>query len=96
MSSALPYMLAQVSSGVAAKIQDRVRRDYEEHLAVLEACSAEQPDDSVAQRDSQYTALRQALIGRKHEAVIELRDEGVMTTSCCARCKRSSTSRTSA
>jgi CPA1 family monovalent cation:H+ antiporter len=61
-----------------AKIQDRVRRDYEEHLAVLEASSTEQPNDSVAQRDSQYTALRQALIGRKHEAVIELRDEGVI------------------
>jgi CPA1 family monovalent cation:H+ antiporter len=74
--AALPQLADEL--GVAAKIQDRVRRDYEEHLAVLEASSAEQPDDSVAQRDRQYTALRQALIGRKHEAVIELRDEGVI------------------
>jgi CPA1 family monovalent cation:H+ antiporter len=71
----LPQVAAEL--GTDPDVAQRLRREYEEHLRVLHA-SGHERDDSVLQLDQQYAALRLALLARKREAVLALRDENTI------------------
>ncbi|MEU2415170.1 Na+/H+ antiporter [Streptomyces sp. SID7760] len=71
--AALPDLAAE--TGAAPPVVDRLRAEYETHLAVLYAGRAEVDDDSVLQHAEDYTTLRLALIAHKRATVIGLRDE---------------------
>jgi monovalent cation/hydrogen antiporter len=66
----LPQVAAQL--GTDPDVAQRLRREYEEHLRVLQA-SGHERDDSVLRLDQQYAALRLALLARKRETVLALR-----------------------
>jgi CPA1 family monovalent cation:H+ antiporter len=51
---------------------ERVRRELDKQRRLVAAASAE--DDPAVQHDDQYTSLLLALIGRRREALLELRD----------------------
>ena len=52
---------------------ERVRHELDKQRKLLAAGGAE--GDPVVQHDDQYTSLSLALIGRRREALLELRDE---------------------
>lgn len=64
--------------GTDADITDRVRHEFEQHLALLHARAKDTDDttepDPALHRAEQYTALRLAAIAHKRNTVIELRD----------------------
>ncbi|MGD6751997.1 Na+/H+ antiporter [Streptomyces sp. BH105] len=73
---ALPHITAVLGTDPA--VAQRMRQEYETHLQVLRANGGE-PDDEVVLRHAQhYTALRLELLARKREAVVRLRDEGLI------------------
>ncbi|ODU07159.1 MAG: Na+/H+ antiporter [Pseudonocardia sp. SCN 72-86] len=59
--------------GIDERVVARVRTEIEKRRTVLVADDAE--DDPVVRHDDQYTSLYLALIARKREALLELRDE---------------------
>jgi CPA1 family monovalent cation:H+ antiporter len=60
-------------------VTDRLRVEYQEHLRVLRARSAnadaDETGDLTVRLDEQYTALRLAVLARKRATVLRLRDE---------------------
>lgn len=58
--------------GSGPKVVDRVRHELGKQRRLL---AAEGDGDPVVQHDDQYTSLSLALIGRRREALLELRDE---------------------
>ncbi|QDW62387.1 Na+/H+ antiporter [Oerskovia sp. KBS0722] len=74
---ALPDVAAAL--GTDPSVVDRLRGEYEEHLTLLRARDAEgdeggEPDPAV-RLDDEYTELRLALLARKRETVVRLRDQ---------------------
>jgi Na+/H+ antiporter len=72
---ALPHLAAEL--GTDLEVTDRLRREYTEHLDILKAdgdANAD-PDEPALRHDRQYTALRLAVIARKRDTVVALRDE---------------------
>ncbi|GII23373.1 Na+/H+ antiporter [Planosporangium mesophilum] len=61
--------------GVDRSVVDRMRREYEKHLAVLRAHRHEDDDNPGRRAEQDFRKLRLALIGRKRDAVVKLRDE---------------------
>jgi CPA1 family monovalent cation:H+ antiporter len=59
--------------GIDDGVVERVRREIEKRRAVLAADGAD--GDPVLRHDDQYSSLHLALIARKREALLELRDE---------------------
>ena len=59
--------------GTGARVVERVRSELGKQRALLAASGAD--GDPVVQHDDQYTSLVLALIGRRREALLELRDE---------------------
>jgi CPA1 family monovalent cation:H+ antiporter len=59
--------------GAGEKVVERVRRELDKQRRVVAAAGAE--DDPAVQHDGQYTSLQLALIARRREALLELRDE---------------------
>ncbi|MFE5339706.1 Na+/H+ antiporter [Isoptericola sp. NPDC056578] len=61
--------------GTDPAVVDRLRGEYEEHLLVLRArAGAPETPASAARLDEEYTRLRLALLARKRDVVIRLRD----------------------
>ncbi|GAA3818107.1 Na+/H+ antiporter [Nocardioides panacisoli] len=58
--------------GSSEKVVARVRHELDKQRTLLAAGA---PDDPVVEHDDQYTSLTLALIGRRREALLELRDE---------------------
>jgi Na+/H+ antiporter len=58
--------------GSSVQVVERVRRELEKQRALVAA--AGEPDDPAVQHDDQYTSLLLALIARRREALLELRD----------------------
>jgi CPA1 family monovalent cation:H+ antiporter len=56
-------------------VVDRLRREYEKHLAVLEADGGG-ADEPALRYDQQYAALSAAVLASKRATVLRLRDEG--------------------
>jgi CPA1 family monovalent cation:H+ antiporter len=54
-------------------VVERVRRELDKQRKLVAAAGAE--GDPVVQHDDQYTSLLLALIGRRRQALLELRDE---------------------
>ena len=67
---ALDTTAAELGSG--DKVVARVRHELDKQRMLLAAGA---PDDPVVAHDDQYTSLTLALIGRRREALLELRDE---------------------
>jgi CPA1 family monovalent cation:H+ antiporter len=59
--------------GVGSAVVDRVRHDLDKQRRLVTAAGA--TGDPVVQHDDQYTSLSLALIARRREALLELRDE---------------------
>jgi len=71
---ALPDVAA--SLGTDPSVVDRLRGEYEEHLTLLRARDGEGDDpDPAVLLDDEYTELRLALLARKRETVVRLRDQ---------------------
>ncbi|MFB4296720.1 Na+/H+ antiporter [Actinomadura sp. NTSP31] len=72
---ALPDVAGELD--VDPEAVDRLRRDYETHLLILNADDASADDDAAATAriDHDYNALRLALIDRKRATVLQLRDQ---------------------
>ncbi|MDN4614611.1 Na+/H+ antiporter [Leifsonia sp. F6_8S_P_1B] len=70
----LPSLAAEI--GVDDEIAERVRAEYEEHRQLLEAEEDEHEGETTLERDRQATELRLAMLERKRQAVLDLRDEG--------------------
>jgi monovalent cation/hydrogen antiporter len=68
---ALPDAAAEL--GTDDHVVDRVRHELDKQRALLAADGA--ADDPVVVYDDQYTALRLALVSRKREALLQLRDD---------------------
>jgi hypothetical protein len=62
---------AELGSG--AMVVERVRHELDKQRKLLAAAGAD--GDPVVQHDDQYTSLSLALIARRREALLELRDE---------------------
>jgi Na+/H+ antiporter len=58
------------------EVSDRLRREYEKHLAVLRAGDGDTDDEPALRYDRQYTALNAVVLARKRATVLRLRDEG--------------------
>ena len=58
--------------GVGERVVDRVRHDLDKQRKLVAAAGAD--GDPVVQHDGQYTSLTLALIARRREALLELRD----------------------
>lgn len=69
---AVPQVAAEV--GADPEVVDRLRREYEERLAVLRADGAGDGEPAL-RHDRHYAALRLALLARKRATVLRLRDE---------------------
>jgi monovalent cation/hydrogen antiporter len=59
--------------GAGERVVERVRRELDKQRRVVAAAGTE--DDPAVQHDGQYTSLQLALIARRREALLELRDE---------------------
>ena len=59
--------------GSGERVVERVRHELDKQRKLLAAGGAE--GDPIVQHDDQYTSLSLALIGRRREALLELRDE---------------------
>jgi hypothetical protein len=59
--------------GSGEKVVERVRQELNKQRKLLTAAGAQ--GDPVVQHDDQYTSLSLALIGRRREVLLELRDE---------------------
>ncbi|MNW59496.1 Sodium, potassium, lithium and rubidium/H(+) antiporter [compost metagenome] len=71
---ALPDVAAAL--GTDPSVVDRLRGEYEEHLTLLRARDGEGDDpDPAVLLDDEYTELRLALLARKRETVVRLRDQ---------------------
>ncbi|WP_454043672.1 Na+/H+ antiporter [Cellulosimicrobium sp. Marseille-Q8652] len=69
----LPEVASEL--GTDPTIVDRLRGEYEEHLAVLRARADDAPPHDLTVRlDDEYTELRLSLLARKRDTVIRLRD----------------------
>jgi CPA1 family monovalent cation:H+ antiporter len=68
---AIDVTAAELGSGEL--VVDRVRHELDKQRTLLAAAGAD--DDPVIQHHDQYTSLSLALIGRRREALLELRDE---------------------
>jgi len=68
---ALEVTAAELGSG--EKVVERVRHELDKQRVLLAAAGAD--GDPVVQHDDQYTSLSLALIARRREALLELRDE---------------------
>ena len=64
--------------GITDSVRDRVLAEYREHLDVLDA-TGDEDDSAVAARDQEYTTLRLALLERKRNVMIRLRDDGTIS-----------------
>ncbi len=72
---ALPEVAGQL--GTSDEVVERVRADFEEHLRVLNAEDGDEEDaDATLANEEQYQQLRLALLQRKRETIVRLRDEG--------------------
>jgi monovalent cation/hydrogen antiporter len=71
--AAIPQLAADL--GTDPEIAERVRRETEKHLRVLHASDDGADDEPALRYDEQYTALRLALLARKRDTIIRLRDE---------------------
>lgn len=69
--AALPQVAAE--PGTDQDVVDRVRHEYQEHLRILRATSAN--DEPALRHDQHYTALRLALLARKRATIVRLRDQ---------------------
>ncbi|WP_226344317.1 Na+/H+ antiporter [Agilicoccus flavus] len=58
--------------GASGEVVDRLRLEYTDHLAAIEA---DADDDPATMLSAQYRDLRLGLIARKREAVVRLRDD---------------------
>ncbi|WP_237684547.1 Na+/H+ antiporter [Microbacterium atlanticum] len=70
---AIPQLAAQLN--VPDEVRDHLLEEYREHLDVMNA-SAHGEDQALAAREQDDTALRLALLERKRDAMIRLRDDG--------------------
>ncbi|WP_158862421.1 Na+/H+ antiporter [Leifsonia sp. AG29] len=61
---------------VDREVSDRIRREYEEHLELLELEDETEDAEQAAERIRQDTELRLALLARKREEMLRLRDQG--------------------
>jgi Na+/H+ antiporter len=68
---AIDTTAAELGSG--ERVVERVRRELDKQRTLLAASRSE--SDPVVQHDDQHTSLMLALIGRRREALLELRDE---------------------
>ncbi|WP_425953766.1 Na+/H+ antiporter [Xylanimonas sp. McL0601] len=59
--------------GIGGTVVDRVRRELDKQRRLVAAAGA--AGDPVVQHDDQYTSLSLALLARRREALLELRDE---------------------
>ncbi|MEN2741023.1 Na+/H+ antiporter [Microbacterium sp. X-17] len=64
--------------GLSDAVRDRVFEEYRDHLEVMDA-SGNEDDRLLLARDEEYTTLRLALLKRKRDVMIRLRDEGVIS-----------------
>lgn len=68
------------SLGVADEVLDRVVDEYRSHLEILNL-DPSADDQEPLQRDRDYTKLRLALLERKRDIIIGLRDDGTISDS---------------
>jgi CPA1 family monovalent cation:H+ antiporter len=61
--------------GTDQRVVDRMRTEYDKHLAVLRAHGDEADDNPGRRAEADFRALRLGLLGRKRETVARLRDE---------------------
>ncbi|MEV1025916.1 Na+/H+ antiporter [Streptomyces sp. NPDC050264] len=71
--TALPQLADRLD--VEADVVERLRREYEEHLSLVEANASDTEDDPALAQAEQYSRLRLALLDHKRDTVIQLRDE---------------------
>jgi monovalent cation/hydrogen antiporter len=71
--AALPGLAAELGSD--PDVVDRLRREYEEHLQVLQLDGDAEADQPVLRHEQHYTALRRAALASKRATVLRLRDE---------------------
>lgn len=72
--AAIPEVAEQL--GVDRIVRDRLLADYREHRAVIGADDS--VDDEPLRRNEEYVRLRLAILARKHDAVLALRDQGAI------------------
>lgn len=70
---ALPHLAAELDTDPA--VTDRVRQEFEQHLAFVRAHAGQTDDDPALQHAEQYAALRLAAIDHKRSTMLRLRDE---------------------
>ncbi len=58
-------------------VRDRILGEYTEHLDVMDS-AGHADDQDLAARDEEYTTLRLAVLERKRDVMIRLRDEGAI------------------
>lgn len=71
--------------GTSAETRGRVADDYRSHLAVTQALKAGSDVAAVTQARGEETTLRQALLERKREALLELRLAGTVDDTVARR-----------
>lgn len=71
--AAMPRVAAEL--GTDPEVLDRMRREYDRRLRLMQAHGEESEDEAAVRYDRHYTALRRALLARKRATVIRLRDE---------------------
>ncbi|KQO97691.1 Na+/H+ antiporter [Leifsonia sp. Leaf264] len=70
---ALPGIASEL--GVDDSVRDKVLAEAEQHVSVLEAAGAEEPDEETTRHKEQYNRLRLAALEVKRETIVSLRDE---------------------
>lgn len=73
--AALPDVATELA--IAPEVVDRVRSEIDERLLILGTTGRDDHEPTL-HREQQYTALRLALIGRKRDTVVRLRDQGAI------------------
>jgi Na+/H+ antiporter len=79
--AAVPELAAE--HGVGDDVRDRLVRDYQEYLEVIDAEQA--LADAPLTRDGEDTRLRLAILDRKREVLVRIRHEGVVDDAVARR-----------
>ena len=70
---ALPVVAGEI--GVSEELLSRLRKEYEEHAALVEAGGDAEGPNEVAERNDLLRRVRLGVLEHKRRAIIELRDQ---------------------
>jgi monovalent cation/hydrogen antiporter len=70
---ALPVVAGEI--GISEELLRRLRKEYEEHAALIEAGGDDEGPNKVAERNDKLRRVRLGVLEHKRRAIIELRDQ---------------------